>query len=357
MTSSSWELGRDAARDAGPELPKAWPQTPSLGRDLARLVPGLAGRRILILGDLCLDEYLIGRAARLSREAPVPVLEFLRRLEVPGAAANPAMNVCSLGSRAWVAGVVGADREGERLIDLLGSLGACTDGVIVDPDRETTVKTRVLAEASFHFPQQLVRLDRQDRRPLPPDVRAALIDRIEQLVDRVDAALVSDYRSGVADPEVVAALGRRARPLLTADSQGDLRKFAGFQVVKANQEETESFLGCRLADDAAFAEAGTRLCRELGITSMLITRGRDGMSLVAAGGAAIHIPAANISEVFDVTGAGDTVIATLTLALAAGAPPEQAARLANAAAGLVVRRLGNYAPTPTELLAALADGA
>lgn len=321
--------------------------------ELRQIVPALAQRRILVVGDLCLDEYLIGQAARLSREAPVPVLEFLRQIDVPGAAANPAINVCSLGGEAWVAGVVGDDEAGRRLIALLERLGARTDGIVIDPERTTTVKTRILAEVSLRYPQQMVRLDRQDRRPLNPAVRAELTERVLALATRADAVLVSDYRSGVADPAIVAALGQAGPPILTADSQGDLGKFAGFRAIKANQEETEAFLGCRLTGDDEFARAGRGLCQDLKLSALLITRGRDGMSLIEADGAVAHIPTANASEVFDVTGAGDTVIATYTLALTAGASPRQAARLANQAAGLVVRKLGNAAPTPAELLAVL----
>jgi rfaE bifunctional protein kinase chain/domain len=324
--------------------------------DLRRLVPKLAGRRVLIVGDLCLDEYLIGRAARLSREAPVPVLEFLRQFDVPGAAANPAINVGSLGGAAWVAGVVGADAAGHRLVELLAGLGVRTEGIVVDASRATTVKTRILAEVSPRYPQQMLRLDRQERRALDPAVRAELIGRVLAQLALVDAVLVSDYRSGVADPALVTALRQADPGIMTADSQGDLAKFAGFQAVKANHEETEAYLGCRLADDRDFARAARRLGRQLGLAAVLITRGRDGMSFSESGGSTIHIPAANVSEVFDVTGAGDTVIATYTLALTAGAPPHLAARLANQAAGLVVRRLGNAAPTPAELLAALEAG-
>lgn len=324
---------------------------------LRGIIPRLAGKRVLVVGDLCLDEYLIGKAARLSREAPVPVLEFLRQLDVPGSAANPAINIRSLGGAASVAGVIGNDTGGGRLVARLKELGVETDGVVRDASRPTTVKTRLLAEVSLHFPQQIARLDTLDRRPLDPEIESLLIERLNAIAARVDAILVSDYRAGVVSARLIDAVRSSGAVLLTADSQGGLDKFAGFGAVKANQEETEAFLGVRFQSDEDAARAGCRLVRELDLGAALITRGRDGMTLALANGHVAHIPAANVSEVYDVTGAGDTAIATYTLAVAAGATPLQAVHLATHAAGLVVRRLGNAAPSPDELLISLGTGA
>lgn len=324
---------------------------------LRGIIPRLAGNRVLVVGDLCLDEYLIGKAARLSREAPVPVLEFLRQIDVPGSAANPAINIRTLGGAAWVAGVIGDDAGGGRLLARLEELGVEADCVVRDASRPTTVKTRLLAEVSLHFPQQIARLDTLDRRPLGPEIENLLIERLNAIAARVDAVLVSDYRAGVVSERLIDAVRSIGAALLTADSQGDLGKYAGFGAVKANQDETEAFLGLRFQTDEDAASAGCRLVRELELGAALITRGRDGMTLALTGGEVAHIPAANVSEVYDVTGAGDTAIATYTLAVASGATPLQAAHLATHAAGLVVRRLGNAAPTPDELLASLGAGA
>lgn len=319
---------------------------------LLRFVPQLASRRILVLGDLFLDEYIVGRATRLSREAPIPVLEFDRRFEVPGGAANPANNVCALGGIAHSVGVIGRDEEGERLVARLKEAGIETDGIVVDPHRPTTVKTRVMAEGTLVFPQQVARIDHQDRTPVTGSVEEAINRHLRRLIPQVDAVLVSDYKSGVLSPPVLgAALGqsRHHGKLITADSQGDLYHFSGFTVAKSNRRETERTLGRSLVEEEDYRWAGEHLLGELGAEAILITRGAEGMSLSTAEGEYVHIPAANRSEVFDVTGAGDTVIAVLTLALAAGASVLEAAYLANYAAGLVVRKLGNATATQKEL--------
>ncbi|MFQ6059173.1 MAG: bifunctional heptose 7-phosphate kinase/heptose 1-phosphate adenyltransferase [Anaerolineae bacterium] len=319
---------------------------------LLELLPKLSGRRILVLGDLFLDEYVVGRATRLSREAPIPVLEFSRRFELPGGAANPAHNICALGGQAYAVGVVGRDAEGERLMAMLQEAGIHTEGVVVDPDRPTTTKTRIVAEGTLVFPQQVARIDRQDRQPVAGEVEEALNRHLRKLIPQVDAVLVSDYKSGVVTSPVLGVALSQARhhgKLITADSQGDLYNFKGFDVIKSNRRETERTLGRSLDKEADFRRASELLLDELSAQVVLITRGGEGMSLISQGEGYVHIPAANRSEVFDVTGAGDTVIAVLTLALAAGATILQAAHLANYAAGLVVRKLGNATATQEEL--------
>ena len=324
------------------------------GRGLLRWLPKFLGKRILVLGDLCLDEYLIGKAQRLSREAPVPVLEFQERFTVPGAACNPALNILSLGGQAMVAGVVGDDDTGRLLTQSLHEAGIDTAGIIVDNGRTTTLKTRVLA--SHLFPQQVARIDRQQRDPLGNATKRALWRFLTEAAPRADAVLLSDYRSGVIDASLVAfllGLSPKTSPLITVDSQGDFTKFKGVSVLRCNREEAETFLHRRLGKDAAFAQAGAVLQKRLSVGTVIITRGAEGMTLVDSMGSVHHISAATPSEVYDVTGAGDTVIALLTLALAAGAPPVEAAHLANLAAGLVVRKLGNATVTQGELAAAL----
>ncbi|MER3397853.1 MAG: ribokinase [Chloroflexota bacterium] len=326
-----------------------------IGSSLAEIVRSWAGKRVLVVGDVCLDEYLFGRPVRLSREAPVPVLEFTRRQAVPGAAANPALNVVRLGGRAAVVGVVGADETGEALKALLAEAGIDICGLVTEPGRTTTLKTRILAEGILRFPQQVARLDRLDRQPLPASVQKRVLTAVTELAAWADAILVSDYRLGVVDGPVPGAVLTTARGLgrpVTVDSQGGLDRFAGYTLVRCNQAEAEAALGRPLAGEEAFraglAELRTRLQAEV----VVVTRGAEGLSVATPAG--YHrFPAANLSEVFDVTGAGDTVIAVLTLALLAGAEPWQAADLANRAAGLVVRRIGNYAPTAEELLDAL----
>jgi len=325
--------------------------TPDKSRLLAAL-PALQGRRILVVGDVFLDEYLIGRATRLSREAPIPVLEFERRFVLPGGAANPARNVVALEGEAVQVGVIGADEAGEQLVQELQRSGIDPQGLVTDPSRPTTTKTRIVAQGSLRFPQQLARLDRLDRRPLDATVEREIIARLEALTPQVDALCVSDYRTGMMTPAVVAAcreLAARHGKLLTVDSQGGLHKYSGYYLFKCNHHEAAAMLGRDLRDEEDFQVATTRFLAELGAAMVVITRGAEGMSLQGQETPYLHLPAANRSEVYDVTGAGDTVIAVLTQALAARVDLPTAAWLANYAAGLVVRKLGNAVATPTEL--------
>lgn len=320
--------------------------------DLLELLPLLAGKRVVVVGDLCLDEYIVGQARRLSREAPVPVLEFLRRFTVPGAAANPALNICSLGGSSLMVGVVGDDEAGATLKQRLDEAGIATWGVVVESSRGTTLKTRVLAEGSLRYPQQMVRVDRQEQAPLSAMARNKIIAALEKAIPECDAVLVSDYKAGVVSPEVVEvalSLAQRCDRIITVDSQGDLTKFKGFTVVRCNREEAEAAMRRRPASTDSLFRWGQQMRRKLGSKAVVITLGGDGMTLFENNSSPLHIPVVNRSEVFDVTGAGDTVIAVLTLSLAAGASLAQAVHLANHAAGLVVRKLGNATTTPQEL--------
>jgi rfaE bifunctional protein kinase chain/domain len=323
--------------------------------ELIGLLPRLRGRRIVVVGDVFLDEYVVGRATRLSREAPIPVLEFERRFYLPGGAANPSSNVVALGGVARQVGVVGNDEAGQQLLQKLREAGIDATGIVTDPSRPTTTKTRIVAQGSLRFPQQLARIDHLDRQPVGEDVERALITHLETLVPQADAVLVSDYRTGVVSEAVVAAVlnvARRYERLASVDSQGNLHKFHAFDLVKCNHAEAQAVTGRTLSSEDDFQRVGETLLEDLGAQAVVITRGPEGMSLMGTGSLFqeyTHLPAANRSEVFDVTGAGDTVIAVLTLALAAGVDPLAAARLANYAAGLVVRKLGNATATPEEL--------
>lgn len=327
-------------------------------RNLRHWVDRLAGKRILVVGDVILDEYLIGRASRLSREAPIPVLEFMERRLIPGGAANPAANIAALRSQAIQVGVVGQDAQAEELIRLLAERGIDSSGLVADPSRNTIVKTRILAHQGLSFPQQVARLDRIDRLPINNNVAARILARLDAQ-GALDAILVSDYLTGLLTGEVVARLREMSKAkniLLTVDAQGELDKYAGFDVVKCNRGEASNALRRDLHTDEDMAAAGEALLQRLKPgKAILITRGADGITLAEANGPITHLRqlAGAQAEVFDTVGAGDTVIAVLTLALAAGAPAPEAAMLANVAAGLVVRRVGNYAPPPDELRWAL----
>jgi len=323
---------------------------------LAELVPRLAGHRIVVVGDLFLDEYLVGRATRLSREAPVPVLEFERRFTLPGGAANPAHNVVSLGSFAQAVGVIGDDEAGQTLLTHLREAGIQPLGVVTDPGRPTTVKTRIVAQGALRFPQQLVRLDRLDRSPVQGEVAAELRACLEALLPQASAVLVSNYRTGVVTTELARMALEKAhshRIPIAADTQGDLERFIGYDLVKCNVAEASTALDRELNSNEDFESAALELQSRLGIGAVVITRGPAGLTLLESRSDPVHLPATNVTEVFDVTGAGDTVIAVLTLGLAADIPLLSAAWLANYAAGLVIRRLGNAVVTPAELVQAI----
>ena len=307
---------------------------------------------MLVVGDLVLDGYLIGRVSRLSREAPVPVLEQTRAEYVPGGAANPASNVQSLGSQAVMAGVLGADEAGRRLQKLLLGRGVDLAGVITDPERPTTQKTRIVAEGAYVFAHHLARVDRLSRTPVTGDRERHLCDRIASLLPDVDAVLVSDYRLGVVTPRVVDVVREtaRAHDILTAvDTQGNLAAFHGFDLLRCNAGEAMNYLGRRLVGDAAYDEALAELVASLDARSAIITRGPEGLSGVGPDGRAFHLPASNRTQVFDVTGAGDVLIAVVTLALAAGVDLQQAAELGNRAAGVAVMQLGNVSVRAEDL--------
>jgi rfaE bifunctional protein kinase chain/domain len=321
-------------------------------QELLQLIPRLADHHILVVGDLFLDEYVVGEATRLSREAPIPVLEFVRCFYVPGGAANPAHNICALGGQATVIGLIGRDSDGAQLLAELRQVGIDPAGVVADESRPTTTKIRIMAQGSLRFPQQVARLDHLDRRALNSQVEADLVAQVQRWVPRADAVLVSDYQTGVASPAIVQAVLSAARAqekLCAVDAQGSFEKYVGFHLLKANRQEAEAAVGRQLASEEDYHQAGAGLLDRLGAQAVIITRGAEGLALMGRDEGYHHLPAANRSEVFDVTGAGDTVIAVATLALAAGAGPLVAARLANYAAGLVVRKLGNAVTTADEL--------
>lgn len=318
------------------------------------LIDDFPKQHLLVVGDAFLDEYLFGRGERLSREAPVPVLTFRARQQLPGGGANPAMNLASLGARASLVGVTGSDPEAAVLRELLTKAGVVATGLVTDSSRPTITKTRIVAEGELRFPQQVVRIDRQSPEPLSAAIHTCVLVALQELVadSSVTAILFSDYRAGLITPQLIDSARTMARShplLLTADTQGDLDKYFGFDLLKCNRGEAEGWLGRSLATAEDFGSALAELTDRLNVKTVLITRGTNGISVGVRGGKHTHLPATNVSEVYDVTGAGDTVIAVATLALCAGADPAAAASLANQAAGLVVRRWGNAVVTREEL--------
>ncbi|HVO41493.1 MAG TPA: bifunctional ADP-heptose synthase [Aggregatilineales bacterium] len=324
---------------------------------LIPLIDKFTGLRILVVGDVILDEYLTGRAERLSREAPIPVLEFERCDLIPGGAANPTVNLAALGAAAIQIGVVGDDANAGQLSNLLAKRGIETAGLVRDPDRPTTTKTRLMAQMGLRFPQQIARLDRINRQPISGPIEHAINGQIKRWATGVSAIMVSDYGSGLLTDAVIDTIRdlRRDGPLLiTADAQGEIDKYGAFDLVKCNVDEAMRFLGRPLRHDSDFEESSDLLLSRLHLRgAILITRGAEGITLIKRDKDVAHIPAIRVEDVYDTVGAGDTVLAAVTLALAAGASVEDAATLANIAAGIVIRKVGNYAPSPDELKAAV----
>lgn len=324
-----------------------------MGAALLELLDRLGNRRVLVVADLYLDRYIFGTPSRISREAPIMVLDEERQEDRLGGGAAPALQLAALGYDVAIAGVVGDDRAGRAAVGLLAGAGIDPSAVVVDPTRPTTTKTRVVAEGFFLFPQQVVRVDRQQRSPVGTDVARALAAAVA--ASQANAILVSDYRSGVVTEETVDAVreAQLTRGLLTSvDSQGELDKFAGFDLVKCNQAEAEAVLERPLGDRTAREAALAALRGRIGARCLVVTRGGEGASLASITGYG-ETAASNRSEIFDVTGAGDTVVAVMTAALLAGAGPIQAAALAQAAAGVVVRKWGNQQATRDEIAAEL----
>jgi rfaE bifunctional protein kinase chain/domain len=326
---------------------------------LLEVLAQFPGKRLLVLGDIVADEYIIGAPCRLSREAPIVVLEYVDRFVLPGGATNLAHNAKTLGADVTVCGVVGDDSMGRQLRDTLGDLGIDTRGVVVDATRPTTTKLRIWAgEARQQIRQQVARVDRVDRAQIKGPVRQALIDYLSRTIPVVDALLISDYENGVIGQKIIEASlpeARRLGKLVTVDSHGDLFRFKGATVATPNQPEAEATLQTRITDDESLRRAGRGLLEGLEAEAVLLTRGSQGMSLFVKDGTMEHLPVLDPMHVVDPTGAGDTVAATFTLAAISGATPVEAAQLSNLAAALVVRKLGAATTTRRELANAIND--
>ncbi|MBI6546391.1 MAG: bifunctional hydroxymethylpyrimidine kinase/phosphomethylpyrimidine kinase [Cyanobacteria bacterium NC_groundwater_1444_Ag_S-0.65um_54_12] len=320
------------------------------------LLSRMNGARILVLGDLIADEFLLGEVERISREAPVLILRHCATNLMPGGAANAAANITALRGKAEMLGIVGKDPTGRQLLTFLEGIRVTTRCVVLDPTRPTTTKTRISASSSQLVAQQIVRVDRLVRDDIAPEIEDSLIAAIEARLPGAEALLISDYRNGLLTPrlrEVALQLGLAQRKLLVVDTQGDLQSYRGAAVFTPNQPEAEAAVGFPITDAASLKRAGLQLLECLEAEAILITRGANGIALFERDREMQEIPAFNRSEVFDVTGAGDTVAGTLTLALAAGATYCEAAVLANLAASQVVRRFGTSTVNGAELVAAV----
>jgi len=328
------------------------PQVLSLkSRRAEQLIQAFRQTKVLVVGDVMLDEFVWGKVNRISPEAPVPVVWVQAESVMPGGAANVANNVRALGGQVQMAGVVGQDRWGDVFLEELAKRKIDTAGVLREPSRSTTVKTRVIAQH-----QQVVRVDREHHASLTASVINRLVAFVRKQLAEVDVLIIEDYGKGVITRsflEAVIPLARANRKLITVDPKEEhFDLYREVTAITPNRAEAGAAVGRELETEAHVEEAGRELLRKLRCEAVLITLGEDGMCLFERGGRRTRIPTV-AQEVFDVAGAGDTVIGTFALALASGASRPEAAVLANLTAGIVVGKLGVAVATPEEILARL----
>ena len=316
----------------------------------------IQGAPVLIIGDMVADIYLDGEIARISREAPVLVLEQRAERVVAGGAANVANNAATLGGVSYAVGICGTDASGDALLTALGGNGVHTEHFVRAAAHPTITKTRIIAGGRATVSQQIVRIDREWHTPLAAETEESLCTRIHALLPAVRGVVLSDYGSGTVTARVrrmvIEETRRRGIPSIV-DARYDILSYAGIGYVKQNDAELAAALGRTLSSEAEIHAAGHALREQLRADGVLITRGADGMTLFLADGSATDIPVSDHSEIFDVSGAGATCVAVMILALAAGVAPLTAARLSNIASGIAVRRRGTATVSAADLSAAL----
>jgi rfaE bifunctional protein kinase chain/domain len=319
---------------------------------LLNIVRRFSLRRVLVVGDSVADQFVFGSINRVSREAPVFILRHEHTETVPGGAANCALNLASLGARVSLISVAGEDEAGRALVETLNVAGVDCNGVLTSPALRTTTKVRILAGQLHSTRQQVIRIDYEGEPLNDPELGARMRERVLEQAQTADAVIVSDYNYGVADAEMASftrdAAAARKIPVM-ADSRFQLSNFAGFTSATPNQDEVEQLLGKQFIHVDELETASEELRDRLGYRALLVTCGSNGMMLLEDGVAAVHLEAVGAREPVDVTGAGDTVMAAYTLALASDASFPDAARLANYAGGLVVMKRGTASVTREEL--------
>lgn len=302
---------------------------------------------ILVVGDLALDEFVTGEVERLSREAPVLILRHEKTVQIPGGSGNAVYNLAKLGAQVQVAGLIGEDPQGTALKEIFVKAGIATAGMIAGRDRATVTKTRISGHARQSVTQQIVRLDRKSNSPPDVSLTAQVADFVKASVGTVDAVVCSDYGDGVLSvPVINAALSHSCT---VVDAQSNLSRYQGATLFTPNLPEAEAAVGYSISNEDLLYKAGKDLLSLTQAQYILVTRGDEGMSLFTRSGEIHHIPPFNRTDVFDVTGAGDTVVAALTISLCAGATPWQAAVLGNLAASIVVRQFGTATTTVEEM--------
>lgn len=320
---------------------------------LSALLQGLKGKRVGVVGDVGVDRYTQGIVERISPEAPVPIVAVESEWLKLGLAANVAENVVALGGRAQLTGLVGTDRGAEDLAGLLKKSGLGAGDLVQDASRRTVLKERIVTDR-----QQMLRVDYENTHPVSEDVCARVLDKVRTLAASCDAIVVEDYAKGIFTREVLAevfAVCRSAgkKALVDPNVRTPLEYYRGATLLTPNTKEAEALTGLRITDEATLAAVGNRILEATGAEHVLITRGKDGIAVFSAGQTSGTLVPTTAREVFDVSGAGDTVIATLALALSAGAELVEASVLANLAAGVVVGKRGTATVTPAEIETAM----
>lgn len=316
--------------------------------ELEKILNSFTGRSIAILGDVMLDEFCWGKVARISPEAPVPVVQVKKETWRPGGAANVASNVVAMGAKAHIFGIVGDDGSGRRLSEELQASGISTEGLIVDSGRRTSVKTRILGQN-----QQMLRVDRENTEPIDYERQKAILTVMLDMIDDLDGVIVSDYAKGVIVEdlfkEVVTRFRAKNKFIAVDPRQKNFPFYKKQTIITPNVKEAQEALGRLLETDEDIMKGGVDLLKKTNSDAILITRSEKGMSLFEKGKPPITIPTRAI-KVFDVTGAGDTVISTFSLGLAAGCTMQEAAEISNLAAGVVVGIVGTAAATQQQVL-------
>jgi rfaE bifunctional protein kinase chain/domain len=314
-------------------------------------IDGFYKSRILVIGDIMLDQFIWGKVSRISPEAPVPVVAVERETTMLGGAANVVSNIVASGGNALLCGVVGDDFRGKEIISKLERLGAAVDGIFVEDDRPTTMKTRIIAHA-----QQVVRYDRESVSPLREEKTRRILDLIRKEKKDLSAIIISDYGKGVISAQLMDGLktvfSENNGPVAVDPNIRNFSLYRNVTVVTPNQNEAAEIAGVEIQDEQGLAETGRRLLDTKDFKALLITRGSDGMSLFEQNGSITHIKSV-ARTVYDVTGAGDTVIAILTLGMTAGLDLKSAAHLSNLAAGIVVGEIGTSAANIEDLKQAI----
>ncbi len=317
---------------------------------LQELLEAFKTKKIAVVGDLMVDRYYWGTVGRISPEAPVPVVEVVEEQVRLGGAANVANNIQTLGGEPMLVGLIGNDHPGQVFIEILKERNLPAKGIVTDASRPTTIKTRVIAHA-----QHVVRIDNESKAECPEHIRHMIIDAVKYNIHELDAIIIEDYNKGVVTKDVIhelIAVARKYNKIITVDPKfNNFLEYKHVTVFKPNRREVEEAIGGRLKSVGDVERAGKHLLEVLEAENILLTRGEEGMSLFESNGAITHIPT-QATNVQDVSGAGDTVVSTLTMALASGATIHEAATLANCAAGIVVGSVGIVPVKPSELVEA-----